>query len=367
MSPPDPLTWRWIAPGEDAWAAWGALELGAEIPGVTASLAWSRAWSAAYGDVVRHRVGLAVAADGSTRGAVVVADGVRRRGGVALRSAHVGTGGEPRPGGVEAPYVRLACTDPDRPAVARALVAALGADPRWDVVAAERLHHDDAAALHDAAPHWSATPEPSPSADLVAATVDGDVLPALPPRTRRALRRTVREHGPAAVEVADGPAAAHDVLDELTALHEARFAPGAFADPRFARFHRALVDALVPDGRLLLVRVRRGPRTLGCVAILRDGPRALSYTGGMGRPEGPHDKPGFVAHATAMAACARRGMTEYDLLTGDAPYKRELGRLDRAQWTVRTERRTARVLAGSATRRARRAVDRAADLQGASR
>jgi CelD/BcsL family acetyltransferase involved in cellulose biosynthesis len=367
MSAAGPLAWRWLEPGADAWAAWGALEDRAGVLGVTSSLAWTRAWSAAYGDAVRHRVGLAVAPDGAPRGAVVVADAVRRRGGVALRCAHVGTGGEPRPGGVEAPYVRLACSDPDRPAVARALVAALGADPRWDVVAAERLHPDDAAALHDAAPHWTATLEPSPSTDLVAATVDGDVLPALPPRTRRALRRTVREHGPAAVEIADGPAAAHDVLDELAALHEARFAPGAFGDPRFRRFHRALVDALAPDGRLLLVRVRRGPRTLGCVAILRDGLRALSYTGGMAAPEGRHDKPGFVVHAAAMAACARRGVEEYDLLTGDAPYKHELGRLERAQWTVRTERRTARVLAGSATRRARRTLERTPEPQGAVR
>lgn len=367
MSPDAPLAWRWLDPGDEAWAAWAALEGRAGAPGVTASLAWTRAWSDAYGDAVRHRVGLALAADGTPRGAVVVADGVRRRGGVALRSAHVGTGGEPRPGGVEAPYVRLACAAPDRPAVARALVAALGADPRWDVVVAERLHPDDAAALHDAAPHWTATPEPSPSTDLAPATVDGDVLPALPARTRRALRRTVREHGPAAVEVAESPGAAHDVLDELVALHEARFAPGAFADPRFARFHRALVDALAGDGRLLLVRVRRGPRTLGCVALLCDGPRALSYTGGMAPPEGPHDKPGFVVHAAAMAACALRGVAEYDLLTGDAPYKHELGRLGRAQWTVRTERRTARVLAGSATRRARRALERLPEPQGAVR
>jgi CelD/BcsL family acetyltransferase involved in cellulose biosynthesis len=157
------------------------------------------------------------------------------------------------------------------------------------------------------------------------------------------------------------------VLDELVALHEARFAPGAFADPRFSRFHRALVDALVPSGRLLLVRVRRGPATVGCVTVLRDGRRALSYTGGMAPAAGPHDKPGFLTHVAAMAACAHRGMEEYDLLTGPSPYKRELGPLEREQWTVSTERRTARVLAGNATRGARRVLDRSGRPVGATR
>lgn len=358
MTAEDPLTWRWLAPDDDAWAAWAALQERSGVTAAVASAAWTRAWSTSYGDVVRHRVGVAVDADGTPRGATIVADGVRRRGGVALRAAHVGCAGEPRPGGVETPYGRLLCAPGDRVPVARALVAALGADPRWDVALAERLHPDDAHALHEAAPHWAAGPEPSPSTSLASVPDDGDVLAAVPARTRGQVRRAVRAHGPVAIEVAADVAAAHDVLDELARLHEARFAPGAFADPRFARFHRALVEGLVPTGGLLLVRVRRGPAALGCVAVLRDGRRALSYTGGMAPAAGPHDKPGFLVHVAAMAVCGQRGMDEYDLLTGAAPYKRELGPLAREQWTLSTERRTARVLAGAATRGARQALQR---------
>jgi CelD/BcsL family acetyltransferase involved in cellulose biosynthesis len=307
---------------------------------------------------VPHRVGFACGPDGAPRGAVVVARGTRRRGGVPLRTAHVGTAGEPRPDGVEAPYGRLVCAPGDRPAVAAALVGALEAEPGWDLVLAERLHPDDAAALLRAAPRWSGAPEPSPTADLAPVGPAGDALAALPARTRGQVRRALREHGPLVVEVADGPGAAHDVLDELARLHGLRFRPGAFARPRFHAFHRDLVDALVPDGRMLLVRVRADGRTVGCVTVLRDGDRALSYTGGMAAPRGPRDKPGFLVHASAMGVCAERGMGEYDLLTGAAPYKLELGRAPREQWTLRAQRLGPRVLAGSATRGVRRAIGR---------
>lgn len=119
-----------------------------------------------------------------------------------------------------------------------------------------------------------------------------------------------------------------------------------------------MLAALLPTGELLLLRVRRGGTTLGCVTVLRDGDRALSWTGGLAAPAGPHDKPGFLVHAAAMAACVARGLRAYDLL-GDAPYKRELGRDPGVQVTLRLTRPGARTLLGDAGRRvARRAGHR---------
>lgn len=345
------LSWR--PADERAWAIWD--ELSARTPPcATSSTAWSRAWSARYGDAVPHRV--AVVHRGETPiGAALVADGRRQRGRIPLRTAHLGTAGEPVGAGVEAPYQRLLAAPDDRDAVAAALMRGVHEQQRWDELRIERFDAGDAAALLAADPSLEAYGEPSPSVGLDEVD-DGDALPALPSRTRQQVRRALRGDGPAVIELADDVAAAHAILDELIALHERRFAGGAFADPRFAAFHRDLVDALVPSGLLLLLRARSPRRTLGCVAVLRDGQRALSYTGGMAASLDRHDKPGFVTHALAMGVCAELGIAEYDLLTGPAPYKRELARLDRRQLTLSVRRRRPRVLLGGAVRRAGRHV-----------
>lgn len=341
----------WLPADERAWAIWDGLCPGTP-PAATSSTAWNRSWSARYGAVVPHRIAV-VRRGGTPIGAAVVADGRRQRGRIPLRTAHLGTAGEPGGAGVEAPYQRLLAAPDDRDAVAAALVRGLHQQQRWDELRIERFEAGDAAALLAADPSLDAYGEPSPSVAL--GEVDGgDALPALPSRTRQQVRRALRADGPAALELADGAAAAHAILDELIDLHERRFAGGAFADPRFAGFHRDLVDALVPSGLLLVMRVRSPRRTIGCVAVLRDGPRALSYTGGMAAAHDRHDKPGFVTHALAIGACAELGLVEYDLLTGAAPYKRELARLDRRQLTLSVRRRRPRVLLGGAVRRAGR-------------
>ena len=71
-----------------------------------------------------------------------------------------------------------------------------------------------------------------------------DVLATLRPSTRRKVRRGLRGLGAVETEWAESPAHALDILEELIALHQARWRradlPGAFASARFAGFHRDL-------------------------------------------------------------------------------------------------------------------------------
>ena len=165
-------------------------------------------------------------------------------------------------------------------------------------------------------------------------------LAALPPgpdaylagrsaNTRQQLRRSDRSYGTVRLHRAATVAEAEAFLDALAALHQARWTalgrPGAFANPEFLRFHRALLARAVPRGEAELLRIDgdRGP--IGYLYNFRLGGRVLAYQSGFDfAGAGRHGKPGLTCHHAAIRQAAAEGARVYDFLAGADRYKLSL-------------------------------------------
>jgi CelD/BcsL family acetyltransferase involved in cellulose biosynthesis len=110
-------------------------------------------------------------------------------------------------------------------------------------------------------------------------------------------------------------------------LHQHRWTsegqPGCYHSRVFSAFHRELIDRMVPDGRLLLIRVSAGDRTLGCTQFFIDRGRALNYQGGRLANTKKHS-PGLITDYACMQACLDRGYAAYDFMAGDSLHKQRL-------------------------------------------
>jgi CelD/BcsL family acetyltransferase involved in cellulose biosynthesis len=154
-------------------------------------------------------------------------------------------------------------------------------------------------------------------------------LAALSANTRAQLRRSDRAFaaaGPIVARRAETLAEAEAFLAELAMLHQARWQargkPGAFANPAFARFHRALIARALPRGEAVLLRVSAGENLIGLLYNFRLGGREFAYQSGFAYATAPaHGKPGLTCHHAAIARARAEGLAEYDFLAGADRYK----------------------------------------------
>lgn len=335
---------------DEAQRLWLVLEqrLGG-APGLSCSWAWTGTWLDHYGDVVPHRFALGERDGEPLALALVTRQPVRPP---RPRAVHVGTAGEPAGTGVFVERNRLLVAPAERAAFAAALLGALGAERAWDRLRLDGLHPDDAADLLATLPDARVTVEQSPVAELGGGD---DVLAALSSSRRQRIRRSLRAFGELETDWAQTAEEAGAILGELIDLHQRRWseagAPGAFAQPRFTAFHRALVARLVPERRAALVRVRRGAETVGCLYGLVEGTRLCFYQGGLQRYDDNRLRAGVAAHVSFMRACRERGLTEYDFLAPAARYKDELAtRADELTWVELSRTRNWRLRLSDATR-----------------
>jgi CelD/BcsL family acetyltransferase involved in cellulose biosynthesis len=172
--------------------------------------------------------------------------------------------------------------------------------------------------------------DPAPWLDFSAlGQGDGALLAGLSANARYQLRRSDRAYaaaGPIRVERAATPAEAAAFLDALAALHQAtwtaRNQPGAFANPLFFRFHRALVARALPRGEVDLLRIAAGGTTIGYLYNFRHQGRVLAYQSGFDyAAAGPHQKPGLTCHHAAIRFSRAQGARAYDFLAGGDRYK----------------------------------------------
>ncbi|MBF0394975.1 MAG: GNAT family N-acetyltransferase [Alphaproteobacteria bacterium] len=162
--------------------------------------------------------------------------------------------------------------------------------------------------------------------------VSADHLERLGRNTRQQVRRSMRlfedENGPLALEPAETVAQGLDWLDGMASLHQARWRargqPGAFAQPFFGRFHRRLIAAALPHGKIDLLRLRAGSRTLGYLYNLRQGGEVYAYQNGFDYSADARLKPGLVAHCLAVRRYAAMGLWRYHLMAGESRYKANL-------------------------------------------
>jgi CelD/BcsL family acetyltransferase involved in cellulose biosynthesis len=165
---------------------------------------------------------------------------------------------------------------------------------------------------------------PAPYVDLTRK----DYPAALGSNTRSQIRRCYKlyeQRGPLQTEIAADPAQAVDIFEELVRLHQhswcSRGKRGAFANPWFYKFHRALVERRFASGEIQLVRVRCGDQTIGCIYNFVWNGSVFFYQSGF-RPE--HDnklKPGYVCHTEAIRHSAAAGLAVYDFMASYDEYK----------------------------------------------
>jgi CelD/BcsL family acetyltransferase involved in cellulose biosynthesis len=158
-----------------------------------------------------------------------------------------------------------------------------------------------------------------------------DGLAAMNANTRQQIRRARRLYdaaGGLALRRLDEPVAQLAALEELAALHQARWVargePGAFASPVFDRLVRGLITGSAGDGRVEILRVSVGGRTIALLLNLVQGGEVANYAAGFVQESDNRLKPGLVAHALAIEHHLARGSRVYDLLAGSARYKQSL-------------------------------------------
>jgi CelD/BcsL family acetyltransferase involved in cellulose biosynthesis len=313
----------------DRWrAAWRA----SPRPSPFLSWTWISAWLAATGARPALLSGPR-SGDGEALGFLCRAPGTGRRRVFALNEC-----GDP---GLDAPFIEhngLAGWADDGEAVAglaRFLVEARRAGPLegWDELrlgGVPRAWADGFAAAGLTVARRAE--QPTFAVDLAALRAAGaDLAATLETTTRRQIRRALAlyvRRGPLRLERVGQAPARRAVAARLRTLHQARWQavgrPGAFASPVFDAHAAALVDGGVESGEVELLQVSAGEATIGILLNLVAGDRVASYVSGFVRERDNRLKPGLVCHALAIERHAAEGRSTYDLLAGEARYKRSL-------------------------------------------
>jgi len=175
----------------------------------------------------------------------------------------------------------------------------------------------------------------------VRSTANGSCLGLLAPRVRTRLRHTIaaveRRYGSLLVSEAVSIQQARDFFSELKELHIKRWGDqphgDAFDRPFFEQFHQELIDRCFADGVLQLARVKAGPVTLGLLYNFVFQGRVSFYQSGINYAVAERGESiGLLVHALVIDRNARQGQLIYDMLAGDAQYKRALAGLTMPLW-----------------------------------
>lgn len=142
---------------------------------------------------------------------------------------------------------------------------------------------------------------------------------------------------------------------ELINLHQEgwrrRGEAGAFANLALTAFHERFMAAN-PD-RCHLFTVDVGGAPLGRLYNFIDGGRVLNYQGGFSFEDDNRLAPGLLTHALAAQYYLEQGFDSYDLLVGEAEYKRRLADQSGVLSTIVLARRNIRARLRDSLRRAR--------------
>ncbi len=193
--------------------------------------------------------------------------------------------------------------------------------------------------------------------------VAGDVTSGFSASIRAKIRRSLRGYaprGPVRFEAMGSASARTAAFEEMMALHtaywNARGEPGAFADADLNAFHRGFI-ARAPEAADLL-RLTAGGDTIAILYNLAAAGRAYNYQSGIRFDAENQVSPGFLAHAFAADHYRKAGFRIYDLMAGEAEYKRRLGSERETLTSIVLERRGARQTVRSLVRRFRNARTR---------
>lgn len=172
-------------------------------------------------------------------------------------------------------------------------------------------------------------------------------LATLSKNRRGQIRRSIRGYeaqGPLALEEAQNSTQALIYFDGLKELHTARRRAkgdnGAFANPLWERYHRELIRGRFEAGEIQMIKVSNPVKTLGYLYNFVFRRQIYVMQTGFALAEDNRDLPGYVVHALAIVHNQEKGMMRYDLMHGDALYKKILcNRSRKLFWAVLQRRR----------------------------
>jgi hypothetical protein len=177
--------------------------------------------------------------------------------------------------------------------------------------------------------------------ERVRATPSCSCVGILAPRVRTRVRHTLaaveRRLGPVIVAEPATLLEARNFFAEMKELHIRRWRNqphgDAFDTPFFERFHHELIARSFPERCVQLARVSAGPKTLGLLYNFVYQGRVSFYQSGINYAVAERgDSLGLLVHALVIGHNARRGQAIYDMLAGDAQYKRALAGITTPLW-----------------------------------
>jgi CelD/BcsL family acetyltransferase involved in cellulose biosynthesis len=250
-----------------------------------------------------------------------------------------------------ADYATVLTRPEDLPAVARAVVDALGAraipgdehpDP-WDVVDLRRLRCGDPAAdelatafgAHLASDGWTVVREREevcPTLDLAPGLEFEGYLGTLGKKERHEVRRKIRRAEATGEVRLDRSTDPIGDLDEFVNLHQKKWGEDGLFPPtqggaQSRAFFRGLFEHCGPDGLIALQFLTVGGRRIAAGIWFDDGKTLYFYNAGVD-PDARDLSPGVLLVARSIETALQAGRSRFDFLRGDEPYKYGWGATD---------------------------------------
>ena len=167
-------------------------------------------------------------------------------------------------------------------------------------------------------------------------------LSSLSRNRRGQIRRSIRvyeQDGLLQIEEALNTEQALHYFDRLKTLHseywQSKGESGSFANPIWYEFHQALIGQRLGFGEIQLLKVSGKDGEIGYIYNVVLDKHVYVIQTGFRRTEDKRLMPGYVAHTVAIAYNQSKGMAIYDLMHGEALYKRILcNRKQELLWLV---------------------------------
>jgi len=230
----------------------------------------------------------------------------------------------------------LSSSDQSADAAILDLVRQFDNDERYDELYVSGAFVQDSAVLDATAAKSSCAilgRSPTYWIDLAAIRAkQSDILGSLSSNTRSQVRRAIKkleQTGPLTLQFASGSEQCSEWFDLMRPMHETRWQSasreGAFANPLFETFHKALIRRAAPGGNVRVARLLHGDKAISYQYYLIRGRNAYSYQSAfVADPADKQIKPGLVAHVLAAQQMLSEGFDTYDLLAGHSQYKESL-------------------------------------------
>jgi CelD/BcsL family acetyltransferase involved in cellulose biosynthesis len=192
--------------------------------------------------------------------------------------------------------------------------------------------------------------EPAIGIALDAAWRRDQFVARLGPTTRAHVRRTLKalsKRGAIEIVCAGSVATAQDYLARLAELNIHRWRDTELGAPyesrEFVDFHRTLLTQAFPRGEVELVALTVGGKAIGYMYNFLWQRTVHHYSSGISPDPDRRLKIGLAFHILLAERYAERGFSLYDLMAGEARYKRSLGTQHDTLYWVRGQRDRAKL------------------------